>query len=146
MTIYSIDLLLSPFGTSLLFQYVVPNLEPVCSSMSMLGNVPLSNIGCCLFAFIRIYETKHYSLVDLNTLWNEDFFLFCYLCFNWRMFFLQYCVGFCHTSTWIGPRYACVPFLLNVHSHLLPHTIPLGSYSGSLMYDLEMRLSKVASN
>ena len=29
--------------------------------------------------------------------------------FNWRIITLQYCDGFCHTSTWIGHRYTCVP-------------------------------------
>ena len=32
----------------------------------------------------------------------DGFFLFIYLLiFNWRIIALQYCVGFCHTSTWI---------------------------------------------
>ena len=30
------------------------------------------------------------------------------------MIALQYCVGFCHTSTWIGHRYASVPSLYNL--------------------------------
>ena len=29
--------------------------------------------------------------------------------FNWRIIALQYCVGFCHTSTWISHRYTYVP-------------------------------------
>ena len=37
--------------------------------------------------------------------------------FNWRLISLQYCVGFCHISTWISHRYMYVPSLLN-----LPHT------------------------
>ena len=36
---------------------------------------------------------------------------------------LQYWDGFCHTSTWIGHRYTCVPLILNP---LPPHPIPLG--------------------
>ena len=28
---------------------------------------------------------------------------------NWRIITLQYCVGFCHTSTWIGHRDLCAP-------------------------------------
>ena len=32
---------------------------------------------------------------------------------NWRIVALQYCVGFCHTSTWISHRYTYVPSLLN---------------------------------
>ena len=30
------------------------------------------------------------------------------ICFNWRIIALQYCDGFCHTSTWICHRYTCV--------------------------------------
>ena len=48
--------------------------------------------------------------------------------FNWRIIVLQYCVGFCHTSTWISHRYTYVPFFLKGGhvflfdmSHLLPH-------------------------
>ena len=29
--------------------------------------------------------------------------------FNWRIISLQYCGGFCHTSTWITHRCTCVP-------------------------------------
>ena len=32
--------------------------------------------------------------------------------FNWRIIALQYCVGFCHISTWISHRYTYVPSLL----------------------------------
>ena len=39
--------------------------------------------------------------------------------FNWRIIALQYCVGFCHTSTWISHRYTYAPSLLN-----LPPTSP----------------------
>ena len=35
------------------------------------------------------------------------FYLFIY--FNWRLNTLQYCGGFCHTSTWISHGYTCVP-------------------------------------
>ena len=45
--------------------------------------------------------------------------------FNWRLITLQYCDGFCHTSTWISRRCTCPP-ILNRRSHLPPHTIPLG--------------------
>ena len=34
--------------------------------------------------------------------------------FNWRIIALQYCVGFCHTSTWIIHRYTYVPSFLNI--------------------------------
>ena len=34
--------------------------------------------------------------------------------FNWRIITLQYCIGFCHTSTWISHRYTYVPSLLKL--------------------------------
>ena len=41
---------------------------------------------------------------------------------NWRILALQYCTGFCHTSTWISHRYTYVPSLLNLPptSHTSP--------------------------
>ena len=33
--------------------------------------------------------------------------------FYWKIIALQYCVGFCHISTWISYRYTYVPSLLN---------------------------------
>ena len=34
--------------------------------------------------------------------------------FNWRIISLQYCIGFCHTSTWISHRYTYVPSIWNL--------------------------------
>ena len=63
------------------------------------------------------------------------FFISCFLLFvylfllpsslfkHWRIISLQYCVGFCHRSTWISHRYTYVPCLLNLPStshHILP--------------------------
>ena len=48
-------------------------------------------------------------------------FNFCKFIFNWRIISLQYCVGFCHTSTWISHRDTYIPFLLT----LLPSSHPL---------------------
>ena len=36
--------------------------------------------------------------------------------FNWRIIALQYCDGFCHTSTWIGRRHTYVSCLLSLPS------------------------------
>ena len=36
------------------------------------------------------------------------------LFFNWGIIALQYCIHFCHTSTWISHRYTYVPSLLNL--------------------------------
>ena len=45
--------------------------------------------------------------------------------FNWRTITLQYCGGFCRTSTWISHRCTRVPPSWTP-LHLPPHPIPLG--------------------
>ena len=58
------------------------------------------------------------SELSLFFFWNihNDFI------FNWRIIALHYCIGFCHTSTWISHRYTYVPSLLNLPptSHPFP--------------------------
>ena len=49
-----------------------------------------------------------------------------FLCFNWRIITLQYCDGFCQTSTWVGHKYNVLPTHPKPHSRLPPHPIPLG--------------------
>ena len=34
--------------------------------------------------------------------------------FNWRIIALEYCVSFCHISTWISHRHTYIPSLLNL--------------------------------
>ena len=46
--------------------------------------------------------------------------------FNWRIIVLQYCTGFCHTSTWISQRYTYVPSHLNLPPTSYP--TPLGCH------------------
>ena len=46
--------------------------------------------------------------------------------FNWRIITLQYCGGFCHTSTWISHGCTCVPHP-EPPSHIPPDPIPQGS-------------------
>ena len=57
------------------------------------------------------------------------FIFYCWdvLIFNWRIIALQYCIGFCHTSTWIRHRYTHIPALLNLppSSHPIPPLIEL---------------------
>ena len=49
--------------------------------------------------------------------------------FNWKIIALQYCSGFCHTSTSISQRYTYIPSLLDfLPSHLSPHPTPLGCH------------------
>jgi len=37
--------------------------------------------------------------------------------FNWRIIALQYCVGFCHTTTWISRKHTRIPTLLSLPPH-----------------------------
>ena len=57
---------------------------------------------------------------QLYAYWHISFFKN----FNWRIIALQYCVGFCHTSTWISHRYTYVPSLLNLHPISHPKDSP----------------------
>ena len=43
--------------------------------------------------------------------WVLFLFFFSIFVFNWKIIALQYCVGFCHMSTWISHRYTYVPSL-----------------------------------
>ena len=52
---------------------------------------------------------------------KQEFFVLFF--FNWRIIALQYCVGFCHTTTLIGHKYTYVPFLLSLSPNF--HPIPL---------------------
>ena len=54
--------------------------------------------------------------------------------FIWRITALQYCVGFCHTSTWISHRYIYVPSLVNLPPTFHPSHISRSLQSPSLSY------------
>ena len=45
---------------------------------------------------------------------GKRFFSFYLFIFKWRIIALQYCLGFCQTSTWISHMYTYVPSLLNL--------------------------------
>ena len=91
----------------------------------------------------RVATTKYQKLGDLeqqNVLlhisktislwsrWQSWFFWgvsFSYLfILNWRIIALQYCVGLCHTSTWISHRHTCVSCLLNPSPSWTPLPYP----------------------
>ena len=57
------------------------------------------------------------------------FQLFVNKIFYCKIFTLQYCADFCHTSTWISHRYTYVPSLLNLSA--IPHPIPPSRLSQS---------------
>ena len=51
-------------------------------------------------------------------LWSVDSFLLKKkFIFNWRIIALQYCVGFCHTTTWISRKHTRIPTLLSLPPH-----------------------------
>ena len=60
---------------------------------------------------------------------NNSFKKILCIYFSWRIFTLQYCDGFCHTSVWISHRHTCVLSILKrttpTHTLLFPaHPIP----------------------
>ena len=55
--------------------------------------------------------------------------------FNWRLITLQYCSGFCHTSTWISHGCTCVSHS-EPPSHLPSHLFPLGHPSAPALSTL----------
>ena len=55
------------------------------------------------------------------------FFKLIYFFISWRLITLQYCRGFCYTSTWISHGYTCIPHP-NPPSHLPLHPIPFFLY------------------
>ena len=68
------------------------------------------------------------------------YFIFKLIYFNWKIITLQYCDGFCHTSTWIGHRYACVPLSLPT---LSPWGFPRALALGALLHALNWHWSSI---
>ena len=64
--------------------------------------------------------------------------IFLFIYFHWRLITLQYCSGFCHTSTWISHGCTCVPHP-EPSSHLPPHPIPQGCPSAPALSTLTNR-------
>ena len=71
--------------------------------------------------------------------WILFFFFNVFIYFNWRLVTLQYCSGFCQTSTWISHRCTCVP-QPEPPSLLLPHPIPEGHPSAPALSTLSHAL------
>ena len=72
----------------------------------------------CTLALIFLFFFKHKTILFIFS----GFFLLNVLMFNWKIIALQYCVVFCHTSTWISHRYSYVPSILKLPptSHRIP--------------------------
>ena len=61
------------------------------------------------------------------------FFVFFFLfIFNQRIIALQYCVGICHTTTWVSHKYTHVPSLLNLLPPPPPHPTSSPSHPSRL--------------
>ena len=54
-----------------------------------------------------------YGLEEISC-WEEDYIIGISFFFFCTVFALQYCAGFCHTSTRISHRYTCVPSFLKL--------------------------------
>ena len=68
--------------------------------------------GMLLLLFSMLYASKFI----LISMWQIRIFFILFFkiyLFNWRIIVLQYCDGFCHTSTRISHRYTRVPHILN---------------------------------
>ena len=83
------------------------------------GSIFIMNTGSYAFCTCYIHVSIHISAPEcLLFIWIS----FLKFIVNWRIIALQYCIGFCHISTWVCHRYTYVLSLLN----LLPtlHSIP----------------------
>ena len=81
--------------------------SPLLRTFSLFGR-----IGCSRFIslpFSLSLETRH--SLPWRMIFKKQYF-FNLFGFNWRIIALQYCIGFCHTSTWISHRYTYVPLPL----------------------------------
>ena len=67
-----------------------------------------------------IVPTRNWTHPALH--WKHGVFFF----FDWKIIYLQYCGGFCHTSAWISLGCTCVSSSWNPTTNLPPHPIPLG--------------------
>ena len=64
----------------------------------------LSNSECFPTCLLHWESFGQYSFFLVPFSFLKDFFIF-----DWRIIASKYCVGFCHTSTWISHRYTYVP-------------------------------------
>ena len=60
-----------------------------------------------------------YILTAVKFFFNLNLF-FKFIYFNWRIIALQYCVGFCHVSTWTSHMHTYIPsFFMFLNIYLL---------------------------
>ena len=70
------------------------------------------------------------------------YFLIKLFIFNWRLIALQYCISFCHTSTWIGHRYAHVRLSWTSLPPPPPTPVQPSRFSKSTSFELPVAYSK----
>ena len=80
------------------------------------------NFMCVNYSSIKLLKKKFAIDKELN-LCVFSFLFFSFIFISWRPVTLQYCGGFCRTSTWIGHGCTCVPSSWTP-SQLPPHPIP----------------------
>ena len=68
----------------------------------------------CLPRQSLFFEYKELFFILRPFLLNLLLLIFNLCIFNWRIIAWQYCVGFCHISTWISHRYTDVPSVMNL--------------------------------
>ena len=61
----------------------------------------------CICSGVFVCERDRENTWTISFLFKNKLFIY----FNWRLINLQYCAGFCHTSTWISHGCTCPPIL-----------------------------------
>ena len=109
ITFHSIGCILIPliifFAVKKLFSLLKSHLF-IFSSVAFLFSVKFKNSllnqsqgDYLLYFLLGIFQFQSF---------HSSLFLI-YIYFNWRLITLQYCIGFCHASTWIHHGCTCVP-------------------------------------
>ena len=105
-----------------------PLVFPILLFASVSLHWSLRKAFSCLHALLQNYAFKwlylSFSPLPLaSLLFSAIFFSFIFI--SLRLITLQYCIGLCHTLTWISHGFTCVPHP-DPPSCLPPHLIPLG--------------------
>ena len=118
MTIYSLDVFLSWFGTNPLLAVASwPAYRFLRRQVRWSGN---SHLFKNFPQFVVIHTVKGLccrstkSKAVAHSPLKVFSVLILFKKLNWRIIALQCCVGFCHTATWISHNYTYVPFFLNL--------------------------------
>ena len=85
--------------------------------LSLSASFPGHNVPVHIFTVSR---REHFCSQMLDASTKSDFpaFSLKFFIFNRRMIALQYCIGFCHISTWIGHRHMYIYFPSSLHNSL----------------------------